>query len=593
MRRFHKGALVGVATVLVGVGAFVTLRPPQTAGAPPVPPEPALVPEEGEDSLTFRMPTGEPAAIDCATAHAIVAQVRHSLAYPPPPVDPSELARNTSDWLDPHGMWSTAEDAPIEPVILAHAKDLVSDLEGTSCRAPADIARAMPAWMNELRGIFDAQKAEGTPGDAIARTLDANAPAREIAKKLGRDVSAASSLSKTYSASARARYFPEYTPEKWSRVILAAAVRAYVPLVDPHGAWAPGDEESSVYEVDLEAHPAPRSWERAVRTSLGVRIEAGALDPLKVGDVVLEVAGLPLVGLGPEQVDQVSFASAEGLHDVVVFRGGAIAKLEVKPPANEATEGSPHELPSERIAFGASDVLVLTPHDIEDDLGSLLGNSIDREKQAGKLAGVVIDLRGNGGGSTDGAIDALSLFLPKANLFPMKRRDGTIETDRAPDAPEAERWSGPVATLVDGSTASAAEMIAGALAAYRRGPTVGTRTYGKGCAQEYMEDDVHVGLLRLTTLLYALPDGSPVQRMGLTPWLESPWKAESGDEREATLAHAPPAWRGPDVRERGWEKFETPWPSADHVGPCKDAEMCSAIKLLSNWKPRPAIGRRK
>ena len=90
--------------------------------------------------------------------------------------------------------------------------------------------------------------------------------------------------------------------------------------------------------------------------------------------------------------------------------------------------------------------------------------------------GIVLDLRGNGGGSTDGANAALGLFLPGARLFPMKRRDGVIETERAPEPPETDRWPGPVATLVDGDTASAAEMIAGALASYRRGAVAGYRT---------------------------------------------------------------------------------------------------------------------
>jgi carboxyl-terminal processing protease len=590
--------------VLLGIGAFITLRPPKAPAAsvePPIAQPAPLVEDDDEDerALTFRMPSGEPAAIDCATAQRIVRQVRASLAYAPPPVDPSELVRGTSEWLDANGMWSTAVDAPIEPVLVSHATDLLAELEGKPCRTPAAVARAIVPWMNELRALFDAAKGTEPPSDAIRKTLDANAAARSLARALGQAASSASSLPgmKPYVAAARARYFPDYSVEKWSSIVLAAAVRAYVPLVDPHGAWAPSDEESSVYEVDLEARPAPRSWERATRTTLGVRIEAGALEPLKVGDVVLEVGGLPLAGLGPEQIDQVSFASAEGPHDFVLLRAGTLEHVEVgaKTPAGASADvSSPHVLPSERVPFGSADVLVVTPHDVEDDLGTLLGTVIERERKIGTLAGIVLDLRGNGGGSTDGAIDALSLFLPKATLFPMKRRDGTIETARAPDAPDAERWNGPVATLVDGSTASAAEMIAGALSAYRRGPSVGVRTYGKGCAQEYVEDEANVGLLRLTTLLYALPDGSPVQRLGLTPSVElSSSHPPSDDEREASLPHAPPAWRGPDVRDRGWEKWETPWPTSERVGPCKDPETCRALKALSGWTPRKPIGRRK
>jgi carboxyl-terminal processing protease len=177
----------------------------------------------------------------------------------------------------------------------------------------------------------------------------------------------------------------------------------------------------------------------------------------------------------------------------------------------------------------------------------------------------------------------------------MKRRDGTIETDRAPEPPDVERWTGAVATLVDGDTASAAEMISGALAAYRRAPTVGAPTFGKGCAQEYVDDDAREGVLRLTTLLYALPDGAPVQRIGLTPTIRLPLATPDHAptrEREATLPHAPPSWKGPDVRDTLMVQHdeESTWlaawpPHGGNVGPCKDADVCKALRALGGSTP--------
>jgi carboxyl-terminal processing protease len=164
----------------------------------------------------------------------------------------------------------------------------------------------------------------------------------------------------------------------------------------------------------------------------------------------------------------------------------------------------------------------------------------------------------------------------------MKRRDGTVEIDRAPIPRDRDRWTGPVATFVDGTTASAAEMIAGALAAYRRGPSVGATTFGKGCAQEYVDDDAHTGVLRLTTLVYALPDGTPVQRVGLTPQVRFPFApASDAQDREAKLAHSAPPWRGPDLRDTTISHDETAWPThGGTVGPCKDADVCKALRLL-------------
>ncbi|MFS8065261.1 MAG: S41 family peptidase, partial [Byssovorax sp.] len=194
------------------------------------------------------------------------------------------------------------------------------------------------------------------------------------------------------------------------------------------------------------------------------------------------------------------------------------------------------------------------------------------------LRGVVLDLRANGGGSTDGAIAALGLFLPGVSLFPMRRRDGEIEVDRAPDVPQDKRYAGPLAVVVDGDSASAAEMMAGGLASYRRAVVIGDLTYGKGCAQEYLDDDAHAGVLRMTTLVYALPDGSPVQKVGISPQVRLSLPAAT--ERESLVSRALGPWRGPDVRDASRVK-DVLWPTnGGRVGPCQDPTLCRALRAL-------------
>ena len=359
--------------------------------------------------------------------------------------------------------------------------------------------------------------------------------------------------------------------------------------------------------MDLEARPPTRLWDKCERTAVGVRIESGAVPPLADGDVVLSLAGVVTAGLSFEQSEQLAYAASDARPpaQTVVLRDGERlpittwldgATAETKPAGGEADDED--GLPVERIEFGEDDAVVVAIHDVRDDLGDELTRALlhEREKTGRGVAGVVLDLRGNGGGSTDGAIDALGLFIPGAPLFPMKRRDGSLETDRAPEPPNVDRWRGPVAALVDSDTASAAEMIAGALAAYHRGLTVGTTTFGKGCAQEYVDDDAHAGVLRLTTLLYALPDGTAVQRVGLTPTVRFPFATADANDREASLPHAPPTWRGPDVRDRTMLAsgedggLTTAWPAhGGNVGPCKDADTCRALRLLG---VPPATARR-
>lgn len=566
---------------------------------------------DDERSYVFRIPSGEPTALSCDDARAVVDQVRAGLAYMPEPVQPSALAAGAADWLDPHGLLSLAKDAPTSKELAKAGTDLLADIEGRrqrACDAANAPAAALATWVESLRDAFDrGRRMPGgiDPATAILEPLPPTGVAREVAFEIGRRVGSFEAHhgapAKVYADQARRRFFPPLDREDWSRVVLAAAVRAYVPLVDPHGEWAPFDEESRVYEVDLASRPPSRLWGRAVPTAVGVRITESATPPLAVDDVVLSVAQVATAGLPLEQVDQLGFASSDARASLsaVVLRKGAILTVELaKPDEGTANGRADPDLPSERVAFGDGDVLVTAIKDVRDDLGEALAQTIANERERGphKLTGVVLDLRGNGGGSTDGALGALSLFLPGAPLFAMKRRDGTLEIDRAPVPRDRDRWTGPVATLVDGSTASAAEMIAGALAAYRRGTSIGTTTFGKGCAQEYVDDDAHAGVLRLTTLVYALPDGSPVQRVGLAPQIRFPFAPGDGDgahERESTLAHSAPPWRGPDVRDRAAVKPEdVAWPQhGGAVGPCKEPDVCRALRQLGTPPKRPSVAK--
>ncbi len=564
-------------------------------------------------SHAFRIPSGRAPSLTCEAARTIVAQARAQLGYAPERVATGAFVEATVDWLDPYGLWSVAPDAVVASAFERRARDLIAELEGRGsreCGAARALGAALVPWVADLRAVFDAARARSASTEDAETAASAPAfegatvtrPARVLAEALGRRGGiierGIGPAVRSYVDAARARYFPDTDAAEWAGVVLAAAVRAYVPSIDPHGAWAPLDEESSVYEIDLEAHPPSRLWDKAERTAIGLKIESGATPPLADGDVLLSLGGLATAGLSYEQNEQLGFAASDmrpPAQAIVLRRGENLpittwldgSPAELKTPASGGDDTD--DLPVERFEYGEGDAIVVLVHDVRDDLGEELTRAIlrERERQGRAIEGVVLDVRGNGGGSTDGAIDALGLFIPGASLFPMKRRDGSLETDRAPEPPSVDRWRGPVATLVDGDTASAAEMIAGALSSYRRGPTIGSTTFGKGCAQEYLDDDAQAGVVRLTTLLYALPDGTPVQRVGLTPTIRFPFGVADTTDREAALPHAPPTWRGPDVRDHAVlahaedGSWSTAWPPhGGNVGPCKDAEVCRALRLL-------------
>ncbi|MBL8718990.1 MAG: hypothetical protein JNL79_23605 [Myxococcales bacterium] len=564
-------------------------------------------PEKSPIKRLRKRPSGGPPRLSCAAARSLVADVHAKLAAKvslggaeqDAKVD-GPFADSILDWADPHGLWTASPDTPVAPLVRAHTAKLRAVLEGKGdCEKElAPIGESLAGWMTTLRTEWVAGAADAAAIDVPVAASDAafdDGPVKTPAKKLARVLAQrAAAVQKGHPelagvvSSARDRWLPVLSKEAWGEVVLSAAVRAYIPLLDPHGAWAPAEESSSLYDRDLEIAPPGRLWTTATRTALGTRIETGAHKPLLDKDVVVSVDGLPLAGLSAEAIDQLS-ESPDGTAEprsVRVLRktkDGGLGLVELSVASALADEAAaPAGLHTALVPYGATSALVIRLDDVPDALGEELARAIGKARGEAEISGIVLDLRGNGGGSIDGASGALGVFLPGAPLFPLKHRDGTIETERATEPPMEDRWTGPVVALVDGGTASAAEMIAGALKAYRRGLVVGARTYGKGCAQEYVDDVTGVGVLRMTTLLFALPDGTPVQRVGIEPsvtWaLPSPLK-----EREADLPRSPPTWIGPDVRDHK-RVSEVPWATVANVGPCSDEVVCRALALVGKGK---------
>lgn len=555
---------------------------------------------ESEADEPFVTPTGAPPALGCAQARTITSQVRSGLAAPAGSPDAVAFGESVSDWLDPHGLWSVAPDSPVGPLLRRRAAELLAEIQASptdgSCPVAAEIGGELARWSARLRDVFDEGYRNATSGPPLGlegfRRLSTSPfedgpvtrPATTLARTLGRDAGlGAGTFGDALSAhvqAVRERTTPTLSPEAWALVVLAAAVRAYVPQVDAHGAWAPLDEEVSIYDLELETAPPLRLWTDMTRTTLGVRIEAGALPPLVDGDLVLQIERTSLAGMSVEQTLQIAVLEGEPKVRVTVLRAREAAPIELVVSAvDDATlpPAPPRELPLAFERYGDGRAAIVTIADVPDNLGDELGRALADVRREDDVCGLVLDLRANGGGSTDGAADALGYFLPGATLFPMRRRDGGVEVERAPDVPREVRWNGPLAVLVDGDSASAAEMIAGALGAYGRAVVIGERTYGKGCAQEYLDDDAHAGVLRLTTLLYALPDGAPVQKVGISP--DVGLSLPGPTEREASVTRALGPWQGPDVRDP--LTAPPPWPShAGRVGPCRDEVLCRALRVL-------------
>jgi carboxyl-terminal processing protease len=145
--------------------------------------------------------------------------------------------------------------------------------------------------------------------------------------------------------------------------------------------------------------------------------------------------------------------------------------------------------------------------------------SISKDISQDKLAGYVVDLRNNPGGLLDQAVSVSSTFLPRGEVVSTRGRNPE-ETQRF-TAKGGDLTKGkPLVVLINGGSASASEIVAGALHDHKRATLVGTRSFGKGSVQTIIPLGTGNGALALTTARYYTPSGRSIQAQGIAPDVE-------------------------------------------------------------------------
>jgi carboxyl-terminal processing protease len=149
-----------------------------------------------------------------------------------------------------------------------------------------------------------------------------------------------------------------------------------------------------------------------------------------------------------------------------------------------------------------------------------------KKEAGGKIKGYILDLRNNPGGLLDQAIAMSDAFLDKGEIVSVKARKSE----------DVQRWNAkpgdvanglPIVILMNGGSASASEIVAGALQDHKRAIVLGTRSFGKGSVQTIMQV-TGGGAIRLTTALYFTPSGRSIQKEGIKPDIEvEPAKIEN------------------------------------------------------------------
>jgi carboxyl-terminal processing protease len=231
---------------------------------------------------------------------------------------------------------------------------------------------------------------------------------------------------------------------------------------------------------------------------------------LKPGDLITHLDGSPVQGLtlpeavekmrGPVNSDIALTIRREGQEPFDVKLTRAIIKIQ---SVRSHLEGN-------NIGY-----IRVTSFNEQTDVG--LNNAMKNLKQQAnnKLIGVILDLRNNPGGLLDQAVAVSDAFLEK----------GEIVSTRGKRAEEAQRYNArpgdiasglPVAVLINGGSASASEIVAGALQDHHRAVLIGTKSFGKGSVQTIIPLAGH-GAMRLTTARYYTPSGRSIQARGIDP----------------------------------------------------------------------------
>ncbi|WP_276351450.1 S41 family peptidase [Cohnella caldifontis] len=224
---------------------------------------------------------------------------------------------------------------------------------------------------------------------------------------------------------------------------------------------------------------------------------------VKPDDVIVSAAGAPAKGLTIADLQQ-KLRGKEGTSvQLGVERGGKTLSFTLVRSSIQLPVAEGHLL--------GDGVGYLSLSGFTSDAGSLFEEELGKLEKSG-MTSLVIDLRDNGGGYVSAAQQIASLFIQDGVLAHLKDRDGN-------DTPIEAKGGGkdyPVTVLVNGSTASASELLSGALQDYGIAKLTGTKTFGKGVVQSIIQLESG-GVIKVTVQEYFTPNGRKVDKTGLTP----------------------------------------------------------------------------
>jgi carboxyl-terminal processing protease len=325
----------------------------------------------------------------------------------------------------------------------------------------------------------------------------------------------------------------QYVEEVDEADLIEAAINGMLTSLDPHSSYLPPDDAEAMQvqtrgefgglgiEVTQE-----EGFIKVVSPIDGTPAEAAGIES---GDFITHVDGESILGLNlDEAVDMMRGVVGS---EIVI----TIVREETPEPFDVSIIRDIIKLTAVRTRTeGESVVLRITTFNDQTypNLRDGLAKEIEEAGGIDSVNGVIIDLRNNPGGLLTQAIRVSDAFLEKGEIVSTRGRlpeDG----DRFNAQPGDLAMGKPIVVLINGGSASASEIVAGALQDHRRAIVIGTKSFGKGSVQTVMplRGD---GAMRLTTARYYTPSGRSIQALGVSPDIivEQPRRAPETEEEE-------------------------------------------------------------
>ena len=304
-----------------------------------------------------------------------------------------------------------------------------------------------------------------------------------------------------------ANYVDEVDPEKF----MQAGVEGMLDALDPYTVYIDKEETD---EVDLLTSGKYGGIGVTIGQRDGVIQVMSVMDGYSAqrqgilpGDKILTIGGVPMETKKPEEVRTLTRGEPGTEVKVVVRREG------VRDPIEFILIREEIQLKNVTFAdFMDDGVGYIRLERFSRKAGDEVRQAIKELKLRGDIRGLVLDLRGNPGGLLDAAVDVASKFVPRGSLI-VSTHGRRPETDKQyASAEEPLLPSTPLVVLTDRSSASASEIVAGALQDLDRAVIVGTRTFGKGLVQTIFP--INYGAqLKITTARYYTPSGRSIQEI--------------------------------------------------------------------------------